>query len=232
MTKAMIGKHIKAIVFDAVGTLLFPESSAGDVYAVIGRRFGSAYGQNEIKQRFAEAFAREEAIDQQHDWKTGEKRERDRWLSIVSRVLDDVQDPASCFDELYEHFARPQAWRCLPQTDAALRSLKDRGLIVGLASNFDHRLHSVLAGTPELGCLDPIIISAEVGWRKPAAHFFSALCDQICLTPSQVLFVGDDLQNDYHGAAQAGCDVLLFDPKAKHENFDGPRLKSLADLVG
>ena len=72
----------------------------------------------------------------------------DRWRDIVASVLDDVTDPEGCFEELYRHFARPEAWTCDPQAAPVLEQLAARGLVLGLASNYDHRLRPVAAGKP------------------------------------------------------------------------------------
>ncbi len=204
-----IPENVQAICFDAVGTLLFPEPGAYRVYATVGNRHGSCRGPEEIRRRFAEVFAAEEALDETLNWRTSEEREYRRWQSIVARVLDDVTDPEACFAELYAHFARPDAWRCLPAAPAGLRRLADRGYRLALASNYDHRLRSVLAGWDELRLIHHVIISSEVGWRKPSPHFFAAVCDELRLPASKVFFIGDDPANDYQGATQFGMPAAL-----------------------
>src|SRR5262245_11800260 len=164
-----------AVVFDAVGTLIHPEPSAAKVYAEVGRRFGSAHDLPEIKRRFAEAFGQQEAIDRQNQWLTSEDRELRRWQDIVAEVLDDVSDAADCFQTLYRHFGQPEAWRLDPQTEAVFAGLKNRGCRLALASNLDHRLHRLIAGIAPLGRMDAVIISSEVGHRKPAHQFFEAV---------------------------------------------------------
>ena len=69
--------------------------------------------------------------------RTDEARELERWRAIVGDVLDDVADREGCFDYLYEHFARPDAWRLADGAEGLLQQLDERGLTLGLASNFD-----------------------------------------------------------------------------------------------
>jgi putative hydrolase of the HAD superfamily len=78
-----------------------------------------------------------------------------------------------------------------------------------MASNYDARLRSVAAGLPELRPLRHLVISSEVGWRKPAPEFFAALCERTGLAPGAILFVGDDPANDYDGATAAGLRAVL-----------------------
>jgi putative hydrolase of the HAD superfamily len=211
----MLPPGIRAVVFDAVGTLIFPDPPAPRVYAEVGGRHDSRLSPEVIAQRFAAAFRREEDIDRAAGLRTSEARERERWQYIVAAVLDDVEDPAACFRELFEHFSRPEAWRCDPEATAVLRELARRGYALGLASNYDRRLQGVAEGMPELTPIQRLVISSEVGWRKPSPAFFASLCQNLALSPGQVLFVGDDIANDYEGARAAGLRALLWDPHGR-----------------
>ncbi len=226
----MMPPGVKAVFFDAVGTLLVPEPPAADVYADVGRRHGSRLGLVEIARRFAAAFAREEEIDLAGALRTSEEREVRRWRNIVAAVLDDVADPASCFHALYDHFARPAAWRCRADAARVLSTLAQRGCALGLASNYDHRLRSVIAGSTELYPLKHVVISSEVGWRKPAPQFFAHIVKTVQLSVEQILLVGDDVDNAYAGARGAGLQALLLDPGGKHREI-AARITDLAALV-
>jgi putative hydrolase of the HAD superfamily len=205
----MIPSDIKAVFFDAVGTLIHPEPAAPVVYARVGQALSSRLTADEIAVRFRTAFAREEAVDRTDGLRTSEERERRRWRHIVGEVLGDVSDPERCFEELFAHFGRPGAWRCDPNAAAVLAELERQAYVLGMASNYDARLRSVLAGLAELRPLRHVVISSEVGWRKPAAEFFAALCARVGLPPSAILYVGDDPVNDYDGATAAGLRAVV-----------------------
>jgi putative hydrolase of the HAD superfamily len=208
-------KIIRGVVFDAVGTLIVPVPPAPEVYATVSRRYGSRQDMETIRVRFKAAFAKEEQKDRELNFRTSEAREEERWRSIVGQVLDDLSNPEACFGELFDHFSRPNAWRCCEETAAVLASLAGQGYELGLASNYDRRLHSVAAGLMELHPIRHLIISSEVGWRKPAPGFFQALCRTMQLAPEQLLLVGDDPDNDYAGAQAAGLEAVLYDPTGR-----------------
>lgn len=224
----MRGTAIRAVFFDAVGTLLHPVPSAAEVYAQIGRQFGSRRTLAEIGPRFRAAFRQEEALDFQQGLRTSEAREELRWRRIVAAVLDDVIDPEACFQELFAHFARPAAWRCDPDAAVLIQAMAARGLDLGLASNYDQRLHMVVAGFPQLALLRHVIVSAEIGWRKPASEFFAILAERAGCPLEQVLLVGDDRINDYDGARAAGLHALLLDPR--DEGMGTERIERLSEL--
>ncbi|HEY1191425.1 MAG TPA: HAD family hydrolase [Gemmata sp.] len=223
---------VRAVVFDAVGTLIVPEPSAPAVYATTARRYGLELTPAEARARFISAYRAEEAADVARGWATCEERERDRWRTIVATTLAGVSDPESCFVYLFDHFSLPTAWRVNPDAATVLSALQARGYLLGMGSNYDARLRTVLAGLPELAPVaGRVVVSAGVKWRKPARPFFEEVTRATCCAPDEVLFVGDDLQNDYAGATAAGMHALLLDP---HEKGAGVphRIKSLSELLG
>jgi putative hydrolase of the HAD superfamily len=203
---------IRAVVFDAVGTLVHPWPSAPEVYGAFGRQFGSRLDISTIHQRFHEAFRGEEKTDQVGGWRTNPEREQQRWRAIVTRTLPDVRDGEACFRTLWDYFAQPMSWRATNGAGLVLTQLKERGLSLGVASNFDSRLRTVLAGISEFPRDLNIVVSAEVGWRKPAPEFFAAVVDAIGVGPNEILMVGDDAENDVAAARAAGLRAVLFDP--------------------
>ena len=103
-------RGVRAVFFDAVGTLIVPDPPAPEAYAAVGRRHGSRLAVATVADRFRAAFRREEESDRAAGWRTDDRREGRRWRSIVAAVLDDVPDAEACFRELWDHFARPAAW--------------------------------------------------------------------------------------------------------------------------
>jgi putative hydrolase of the HAD superfamily len=222
---------ICAVAFDAVGTLIYPSPAAPAVYAKIGHRFGSKLPLPVIAKRFKAAFKQEEEWDKRQEYRTSEAREVERWLRIVTTVLSDAQDPDACFRELFEHFARPESWSCNPGVREVLERFKDAGYKLAIASNYDSRLRGLVTGIAALRPLTRQVISSEVGWRKPSPQFFAAICEAVGAEPAEILYVGDDLVNDYKGAADAGLKVMLYDPQQTAASLGIPRIGHLNDLL-
>jgi putative hydrolase of the HAD superfamily len=224
-------ESVQAVVFDAVGTVIHPEPPAVAVYEAIGRKYGSRLSTAVIASRFTAAFQDQEELDRRRGQQTDETREVERWREIVRRTLDDVTDPEACFRELFDHFSRPPAWQCTPGTQETLAALAGRGLVLGLASNYDRRLRSVVSGLAALCPVEHVVISSVVGWRKPAAEFFKALGRIVGLPANKILFVGDDLANDYEGPLRAGLAAILFDPQGRFADQPVMRLCNLSELT-
>lgn len=221
--------HVKAIVYDAVGTLIHVTPSVAEIYADVGRRFGSRLDTAEVRRRFGVAFARQERLDAETGWRTDEERELRRWRDIVGEILNDVGDPAACFEMLWNAFRAMDAWTCDAHAAKVIAALRERGIVQAIASNFDGRLRGLLEGIPALRGLAPIVISSEVGWRKPAPAFFAHLLHLLKLPADAVLFVGDDRGNDYDAAIRAGMRAVLLDPANKHVELP-ERIHCLSEL--
>ena len=209
----MVPPNVKAIFFDAVGTLLHPDPPAVDVYVEVGRRFGSQLPPQAIRANFIGAFKRQDAIDYANGLITSEAREIERWRSIVAESLFDIPDTCAPFLELFSYFSHSTSWRCDPELTTVLSELFRRGYLLGMASNFDSRLRTIVRGMPGLKPVSQLVISSEVGWRKPATEFFHALCEAAKLPPEKICLVGDNWTNDYQGPKDAGLKPLFLDPR-------------------
>ena len=223
---------IEGIVFDAVGTLIEPVPSVADTYGLIAKRQGISLDSKKLQARFRRHFRNDEIDETQGPLATSESIERARWRRIVSNVLPEVPDRDRAFEELWTHFGRSEAWRCFPDVGPAIRILLVEGFKVRIASNFDRRLRAVAAGLPELrAILDGMVISSEVGYRKPHPDFYRAACRSLDLPAECVLSIGDDLENDVFGPIRAGWKGILVD-RDSTESRSPEFFRDLGGLVG
>lgn len=225
----MIDTGIRAVFFDAVGTLLFPRNPVSQTYADHGRRHGANLSDDAVRRAFRAASARQEAIDHAAGWRTNEDRERARWRAIVADVIPGA-DGDRCFTDLWEWYGRSESWAVNCDAAEVLGALVARGLTVGIASNFDARLVPLVEAFPDLGPVrGRCVASSLIGWRKPSVHFFAALTTAAGSDPDQILYVGDDVRNDFEGAVAAGLRAVLLDPAT--ELARPGRIRRLRDLV-
>jgi putative hydrolase of the HAD superfamily len=224
---------IEGIVLDAVGTLIDPFPPVADVYLAAAGRQGVELDRSEVRTRFHRCFRNDELDETRGPLVTDEAIERRRWHRIVTQVLPELPDPERGFAELWQHFARPSSWRCYPDVAPALRALWASGVPVRIASNFDARLRQVVAGLDELaGGYGGLVISSEVGFRKPHPAFYRAACASLGLPTGRVLCVGDDPENDALAPRRAGLRGVLIDRSGTHTAVpDVPRVTSLLALV-
>jgi putative hydrolase of the HAD superfamily len=209
------------LVFDAVGTLIFPTPSVAEAYQAIAARHGSRITTDQAKDRFRTAF-RQSETDQfpggptvAASLVTNDQIEVARWQWIVRQVIPDADDMDACFRELWDHFARPSSWLCFPDVAETLEALRSNGVELAIASNFDSRLHSICVGDPALKQITRRYVSSETGFRKPAAEFYRHLISDLGCSAEEILMVGDDQDHDVAGPRAAGMKAVYLDRSLK-----------------
>ena len=189
---------IKAVTFDVGGTLITPWPSVGHIYAEVAAGHGYAGVSAELlNQRFSAA------------WKsfTNFEHSRAQWAALVDATFIGVIDTLpshTFFDELYERFAEPVAWRIFEEVLPTLNALRSRGFKLGIISNWDERLRPLLRRLKLYDYFETIVISYEVGCTKPALAAFAQAAKALATEPGSVLHVGDSLELDVQGAQSAG----------------------------
>jgi putative hydrolase of the HAD superfamily len=231
MNQASNWNGIRGIVLDAVGTLIRPVPSVAEAYTAAAARQRVALDTEEVRRRFQVHFQTDGVHAEQGPLSTDERIEWRRWRKIVAGVLPEVPDLDRAFDELWAHFGSAASWRCYPDVPPALEAFADMEIAVCVGSNFDRRLRGVVEGLPQLQpWADSLVISSEVGYRKPHPAFFEAACTHLGLPAANVLCVGDDLENDVHGAIRAGLHGLLLE-RSDGRECDLPHVPNLTALL-
>ena len=202
----------RALLFDAIGTLLYAEPNIMEVYAAAARRHGSRYDDTAaIETRFRNAFRDVFIARPKAECPASHAEDHRRWQQVVAAVFDDLTDTAAIFRELWEHFGKPTAWRLFPDAEPAWREAERLGYLVGVASNYDDRILSVVDGHKLLADCEHLFHSAGVGYAKPDERFYRAVESRLGLSPNEITLVGDDWENDYLGALRAGWTPYYLD---------------------
>jgi HAD superfamily hydrolase (TIGR01549 family) len=116
-------------------------------------------------------------------------------------------------------------------THEVLERLTSDGYRLGVISNADGRMESVIERVGIRNHFDFVIDSETVGMEKPDPAIFLAGCEAVGLPPNRCLYVGDLYPVDYLGARRAGLDAVLIDPLGVHP-ARVPTVTSLAGLAG
>ncbi|XVE95780.1 hypothetical protein REPUB_Repub02eG0129200 [Reevesia pubescens] len=195
----------KALLVDAVGTLLAPSQPTAQIYREIGEKYGVEFSEAEILNRYRRAYAQPWGRSRLRYVNDG----RPFWQYIVSSSTG--CSDSQYFEELYNYYTTDKAWHlCDPEAEKVFKALKKAGVKVAVVSNFDTRLRPVLRA---LNCdhwFDAVAVSAEVEAEKPNPTIFLKACELLSLKPEDAVHVGDDRRNDIWGARDAGCDAWLW----------------------
>ena len=205
---------LKAILFDAVGTLIYLTRTVGDHYALVSSEVGLTLDARQLDRAFYKAWnqmPQRTAID-------GPRANDDKgwWRELVNLVLDQVAPSLSEFDRdsffeiAYEHFAEAGVWQLYPEVVDVLEKLQP-GFQLAVISNFDGRLRFILGHLGISKYFAYVFVSSEIGADKPDPEIFRHAVKLIGLEPNQVLHVGDDSERDWKAAAEAGLSVFKLD---------------------
>jgi putative hydrolase of the HAD superfamily len=223
--------HIRALLLDAMGTLIRLEPPAPALRRELRTRFGLEISATEAAQAMRAEIAYYRGHMHAAADADGVQRLREdsaaalRAALPAGRRLQDIGAP-----ELAE--ALIASLRFTPYQDArpALQTARRHGLRVVVVSNWDASLPHVLAAAGLADLLDGIITSAAAGAAKPAVHIFRTALNAAGVGPAQALHVGDSQKEDVAGAQAAGIRALWLTRTTSAAPDDMAAIHSLADL--
>lgn len=221
---------VKAVLLDVLGTLVELEAPAPALREEIQRRTGVDVG----GERAEAAFAAEIGYYLAHhldgrDMKAVDEL-RDRCAEEIRRTLAlDGLDHATARDAMLAALR----FRAFPDALPLLRALRERGVRLVAASNWDASLPEALERTGLAAHLDGTVSSAVLGAAKPHPALFRRALELAECDAGEAFHVGDSPQADVAGARAAGIRVALLD---RHGVLPDPppgvaKISSLAELA-
>ncbi len=219
----------RAVFFDAGNTLVRAHPSVGHIYAHTARRHGVRVPVDQVDQRFKDAWKNRHGVV----YLKSDRAEKEWWRKMVRRVMGSHFSPGrfrAYFEDLYGLFAHPRHWRLLDDALPTLRTLRARGLKVGIISNWDSRLVTLAKRIGLDKEVEFLLVSAVEGLVKPDRRLFERALDRAQVKPHEAVHVGDSLHEDYHGAQGAGLAALLLD--RHHPGPPGIKtIRSLTEII-
>lgn len=96
---------------------------------------------------------------------------------------------------------------------------------LALISNFDHgpTARQILDQTGLTAFFDLILISDELGQRKPHAAIFETACQALRIRPHEAIFIGDSPSIDIAGAKRVGMGAIWLNRWGEHLDASIPR---------
>ncbi|MGB4661895.1 MAG: HAD family hydrolase [Mobilitalea sp.] len=125
--------------------------------------------------------------------------------------------------KLYQHYWVTYRSKCFmePEKKEALEELS-KNYSLALVSNF-----KVKGGIEELitragvnKLFDFLTISIDYGWLKPYKGIYLEAIRQADCKPEDIIFIGDDYENDYITPKSLGMKAILYDPKNHYSEED------------
>lgn len=113
------------------------------------------------------------------------------------------------------------------ESKKVLKTLRDLGLKTGVVSNSPVNFHeNVLSRSGLRKYIDVVVVSCDVGYRKPDPRIFKIALEALGVEPHEAIYVGDVPQIDVPGAKKLGMiTVLMSSPEPVIEYLQLPRPK-------
>lgn len=221
------------VFFDAVGTLFSLKRPAGEIYLEEAQRFGYPAREQDadgIQKAFREAIrSRGALVFPDAEPLEVVELERRWWRRIVKDVFREKTFSRfdEFFDSLYEAFTTDRFWQLEPSASHTVRRLAASDFKLGVISNFDSRLPTVLSNLGIRSYFKTVIFSSLAPAAKPDPAVFEFALFRSGAFSWQAVHVGDSLEEDYQGATRVGMKALLYQP----QQSAGQELPSGVDTI-
>ena len=113
----------------------------------------------------------------------------------------------------------------------ALKSLKKKGLKLGVISNLNRDMRPMVKKMGLSEYLDFCVTSKEVGAEKPDPSVFLTALQKAGVEPKEAVHVGDQIFSDVEGARRVGIRPVLIDRHGWHGDIAGvKRIRGLEEV--
>jgi putative hydrolase of the HAD superfamily len=199
---------VQGIGFDLFGTLVLQERFSFEqcLHNLYHSLLTSGFALEQ--ERFVEVYRQVNRRFMDQATADGRETHNRLWVAGALQALEysvAPEDPRvqQAVDEYFEPFIK--CCQLIPGTCEMLTHVAGRYRLA-LVSNFTHppAVEQILARVGIGRFFDEILISGQLGVRKPHPAVFAELTRRLMLTPGDIVFVGDELQADIVGAQAAG----------------------------
>lgn len=231
---------IRAVLFDMGYTLLAPHPSFEELVVGTAARHGIALDVDRVRD--AESAVFRETCVEGTCFTLTDADSRTFWTRFYHALLErcgaseagggSLASTGALADDLYATLSSGQSYAFYPDVLPALARLHERGLRLGVVSNWEGWLHDLLAERDMHRWFDVVVISAHAGIEKPDPGIFHKALDALAVPPGEVVHVGDSLEQDVAPALALGAHPVLIDRRGRHAgaSLPCPRIASLDEL--
>jgi putative hydrolase of the HAD superfamily len=220
---------IKAIFFDAGGTLIHLDSSR--IRDLLRDELGIEISLEGFPRAQSVAMARVAELVASGAGST-EQLKREFYTTLLPETGVSQEKLSDAVDCVFKLAREEMLWRKTENgTGRALEELKRRGYTLAVVSNSDGRIESAFEQTGLTSYFDFFIDSFHVGVEKPDPGIFLLATERARVAPEQAAYVGDLYWVDVVGARNAGLLPILYNPFSLNSRADCLSIRSIDELL-
>jgi len=199
---------IETVLFDYVNTIAFLRPSREDILIEYFKKERDILL---LKEDASELYTK---LDEKHHYSSVTIRsapEKKAFYDEYNKIIfGELQggDHSSYYDFYRSVMKR---WVLDESTLEVFNFLKNRGITIGILSNFDENLEEVLKTLGIRDMLDFIFVSAKIGLEKPDIKFYECAKNMYNIDVDRTIYVGDSYTLDYLPSRKVGLISYLID---------------------
>lgn len=220
----MRAPRLRWVLWDVKDTLLKVRLSVGEQYCREAERMGLSLNPVEVNSAFRQAYKSYSSRFPNYGITQGLNGQT-WWTAVVKDTfyLCGVQDPAllqTISHNLYHNFCNAQNWEVFDDSKKVLDACASLGLKLGVVSNFDKRLETILKSCDLLSHFKFLITSEDASVAKPSPLIFEQALQKCAVSAAEVAHVGDHYVKDYLASRSVGIHGFLLDRDNKYGQSD------------
>lgn len=222
--------NIKAVLFDINGTLIDIQTDEGneEIYRGISHFLtyqGIRTSRWEVRDEYyqlldtqrkvrGETFPEFDAVEV---WREYLRRRPEACQALPPEKLKWMP---LFIAEMYRGISRNRL-QLYPEVKNILNELSQRYKLAALTDAQSAWALSEMRAVGIVEYFRPIIISGDLGYRKPDTRIFQSALDRLELPAENVLFVGNDMYRDIYGASSVGMITVFFSSNQGRKKHSG-----------
>ncbi|MFQ5837115.1 MAG: HAD family hydrolase [Candidatus Bathyarchaeia archaeon] len=218
--------RVKAVLFDLGGTLVRTTEIPHVMKRILKHR-GINRSLGEISQAWKEA---EKGLN----FRDLTKLLDEFWVQWNVRILSNLQvntDTRALAEYIATHWWDYSNVTLYPDAEKTLSLLKEIGLKIGLITNgLQSDVNEILPKVGLQNFFDIVVVIDTLRKMKPDVEVFHYALQKLKTTPSEAVFIGDEIEADYKGAQKSGLTAYLIDRNGKVHDKSVYKISRLDDL--
>lgn len=109
----------------------------------------------------------------------------------------------------FDEYDKVTGFTDIPGMIEIVKHLQNQGFQTPMLSNIHHYQANVVRRFDYYNLFTPVLLSYKIAYEKPQREAYAVLLDELQLSPSEVIFIDDQIDN-VSAAASVGIDAIHF----------------------
>jgi len=143
----------------------------------------------------------------------------------------DLPQPKEMAHEFLERYESGEFTHLYSDVLDCLQAVESKHIPMIVISNYSPLLERFLTTLGISKFFKAALISGIAGVEKPDPEIYRMGAESLALPPDEIVHIGNDLEEDYHAAQNAGYQVILLDRDRKCKEPAIRKIATLSELL-